>query len=75
MSARWWEPERTVDVSTDKFSIRHCTWLLNQRGFRYWREANPALMVYPHFTGSVSTMIGVGVSVGAALYLMLVLGW
>lgn len=26
-------------MSTDESSNRRCTWLLNQRGFRYWREA------------------------------------
>ena len=26
-------------MSTDEVSNRRCTWLLNQRGFRYWREA------------------------------------
>lgn len=25
-------------MSTDEISNRRCTWLLNQRGFRYWRE-------------------------------------
>lgn len=25
---------------SDEISIRRCTWLLNQRGFRYWREAD-----------------------------------
>lgn len=32
-------------------------------------------MVYPYFTPSVSTMIGAGVAVGAALYLMIAAGW
>lgn len=27
-------------MSTDEISNRRCTWLLNQRGFRYWREAD-----------------------------------
>ena len=27
-------------MSTDAISNRRCTWLLNQRGFRYWREAD-----------------------------------
>src|SRR4051812_15533267 len=25
-------------MSTDEISIRRCTWLLSQRGFRHWRE-------------------------------------
>ena len=33
------------------------------------------LMVYPYFTPSVSSMIGVGAAVGAALYVMIQLGW
>ena len=32
-------------------------------------------MVYPYFTPTMSSMIGVGVAVGAALYLMIQLGW
>jgi hypothetical protein len=32
-------------------------------------------MVYPYFTPNVASMVGVGVSVGAALYVMLTLGW
>lgn len=27
-------------MSTDEISNRRCTWLLSQRGFRYWREAD-----------------------------------
>jgi hypothetical protein len=27
-------------MSTDEISNRRCTWLLNQRAFRYWREAD-----------------------------------
>lgn len=27
-------------MSTDESSNRRCTWLLNQRDFRYWREAD-----------------------------------
>lgn len=34
-----------------------------------------AFMVYPYFTSTMSSMIGVGVAVGAALYLMIQLGW
>jgi hypothetical protein len=33
------------------------------------------LMVYPYFTGTTATLMGVGVSLVAALYLMLSLGW
>ena len=33
------------------------------------------LMVYPYFTGTTATLAGVGVSLVAALYLMLSLGW
>lgn len=29
-------------MSTDEISNRRCTWLLNQRGFRHWREAEIA---------------------------------
>jgi hypothetical protein len=29
-------------MSTDEISNRRCTWLLNQRGFRYWREVDIA---------------------------------
>ena len=33
------------------------------------------LMVYPYFTQTITSMIAVGVAVGAALYGMLQLGW
>jgi hypothetical protein len=33
------------------------------------------LMVYPYFIGSTAALAGVGVSLVAALYLMLSLGW
>ncbi len=32
-------------------------------------------MVYPYFTQTMTSMIGVGVTVAAALYLMIQLGW
>jgi len=32
-------------------------------------------MVYPYFTQTITSMIAVGVAVGAALYGMLQLGW
>ncbi len=32
-------------------------------------------MVYPYFTGSVTTLLGGGVVVGLALYAMLAAGW
>jgi hypothetical protein len=32
-------------------------------------------MVYPYFAGSVSTMIGVGIVLGAGLYFMIAAGW
>ena len=37
--------------------------------------AGVALMAYPYFTGTVSAMLGVGALVGAALYVMIQLGW
>lgn len=33
------------------------------------------LMVYPYFTGTVSTMVGMGLLVGAALYALLAAGF
>lgn len=32
-------------------------------------------MVYPYFTGTTTSMISVGVLLGAALYLMIQMGW
>ena len=32
-------------MSTDEISNRRCTWLLNHRGFRYWREAGIGQML------------------------------
>ena len=32
-------------------------------------------MAYPYFTGSVISMVTVGVALGAALYAMIQLGW
>ena len=32
-------------------------------------------MVYPYFTGSTISMVSVGVLLGAALYLMIQVGW
>ena len=32
-------------------------------------------MVYPYFTQTMTSMIGVGVALGGALYLMMSLGW
>src|SRR3954467_11733827 len=32
-------------MSTDEISNRRCTWLLKQRGFRYWREADIAQLL------------------------------
>lgn len=37
--------------------------------------AGIALMVYPYFTGTTTTLISVGVMVCAALYVALQLGW
>ena len=37
--------------------------------------AGIALMVYPYFTGSNALLLGVGVMIGAALYVALQLGW
>jgi hypothetical protein len=37
--------------------------------------AGVALMAYPYFTASVTSMLGVGVLVGTALYIMIQLGW
>jgi len=34
-----------------------------------------ALMAYPYFTGTVVSMLSVGVLLGAALYAMIQLGW
>ena len=31
---------RTCGRMGDTIPIRRCTWLLNQRGFRYWREGD-----------------------------------
>jgi len=41
-------------MSTDEISNRRCTWLLKQRGFRYWRERDigqvlPLLATNPDF--------------------------
>ena len=33
------------------------------------------LMVYPYFTGTLTTLLGVGALLGTALYLMLAAGW
>lgn len=33
------------------------------------------LMVYPYFTTTITTMVGGGVLLGAALYVMLAAGW
>lgn len=33
------------------------------------------LMVYPYFTGTVGTMVSVGIFLGAGLYFMLAAGW
>ena len=32
-------------------------------------------MVYPYFTPNIASMVGVGLTMGAALYVMLALGW
>lgn len=32
-------------------------------------------MVYPYFTGGVTAMVSVGLLLGAALYLMIQIGW
>lgn len=32
-------------MSTDEISIRRCTWLLNQRKFKHWREAEIARVI------------------------------
>ena len=37
--------------------------------------AGVALMAYPYFTGTVTAMLGVGALVGAALYVVIQLGW
>jgi hypothetical protein len=37
--------------------------------------AGVVLMAYPYFTGTVAAMLGVGVLVGGALYVMIQLGW
>jgi hypothetical protein len=37
--------------------------------------AGVAFMVYPYFTGTVTSMLSVGALVGAALYVMIQLGW
>jgi hypothetical protein len=37
--------------------------------------AGVAFMAYPYFTGTVTAMLGVGALVGAALYVMIQLGW
>jgi hypothetical protein len=34
-----------------------------------------ALMAYPYFTGTVTSMLSVGALIGGALYLLLQLGW
>ena len=34
-----------------------------------------ALMAYPYFTATVTSMLTVGVLLGAALYAMIQLGW
>ena len=34
-----------------------------------------AFMAYPYFTGTVTAMLAVGALMGAALYLMIQLGW
>jgi hypothetical protein len=33
------------------------------------------LMIYPYFTPTLATMVGVGVALVAALYLLVTLGW
>ena len=37
--------------------------------------AGIAFMAYPYFTGTVTSMLSVGALVGAALYVMIQLGW
>jgi len=49
-------------MSTDEISIRRCSWLLKQRGFRYWRETEmgqvlPLQETNPDFL--VETLAGV----------------
>jgi hypothetical protein len=34
-----------------------------------------ALMAYPYFTGTVTSMVSIGALLGAALYAMIQLGW
>jgi hypothetical protein len=51
--------------------------------FKYGRKSDRwphlvtgiAFMAYPYFTGSVISMVTVGVALGAALYAMIQLGW
>ena len=51
--------------------------------FRYGRKSDRwphlitgiALMAYPYFTGTVTSMLVVGAVLGASLYAMIQLGW
>jgi hypothetical protein len=53
-------------MSTDAISIRRCAWLLNQRKFKYWREAEigkvlPLQGTHPDFLVETTTGITTGI--------------
>ena len=40
-----------------------------------WPQLAAALLIYPYFTDSVFSLVGVGVAIGAGLFVAIRLGW